>query len=53
VPPANGQHIAEAVPDAELVVLPNANHLFFTDQPDRTNDILLDWLARHRDQRGT
>lgn len=50
VPPANGQRIAQAAPGAELVVLPNANHLFFTDQPDRTNEILLDWLARHRDQ---
>ena len=52
VPPANGRRIAQAVPGAELVVLQNANHLFFTDQPDRTNDILLDWLARHRDQPG-
>ena len=34
------------------MVLPDANHLFFTDQPDRTNDLLLDWLARHRDQPG-
>jgi 3-oxoadipate enol-lactonase len=50
VPPANGQRIAQAVPGAELVVLPNANHLFFTDQPDRTNELLLDWLARSRDQ---
>ena len=50
VPAANGRRIADAVPGAELVVLPNANHLFFTDQPERTNDILLDWLARHRDQ---
>ena len=50
VPPANGRRIAEAVPGAELVVLPDANHLFFTDQPERTNEVLLDWLARHRDQ---
>ncbi len=28
VPPVNGQRIAQAVPGAELVVLPNANHLF-------------------------
>jgi pimeloyl-ACP methyl ester carboxylesterase len=50
VPPANGRRIAEAVPGAELVVLPDANHLFFTDQPERTRDILLDWLARHRER---
>lgn len=52
VPPANGRRIAQEVPGAELVVLPNANHLFFTDQPERTCDILLDWLARHREQSG-
>lgn len=52
VPAANGRRIAEAVPGAELVVLPEANHLFFTDQPERTNEVLLDWLARHSDQPG-
>ena len=50
VPPANGRRIAHAVPGAELVVLPDANHLFFTDQPERTNHLLLDWLARSRDR---
>jgi len=52
VPPANGRRIAEAVPEAELVVLADANHLFFTDQPERTNSLLLDWLARRRDEPG-
>lgn len=51
VPPANGRRIAEAVPGAELVVLPDANHLFFTDQPERTCELLLDWLSRSRDER--
>ncbi|HLK94271.1 MAG TPA: alpha/beta hydrolase [Nocardioidaceae bacterium] len=48
VPVANGRRIAKAVPKAELTILPDANHLFFTDQPERTNEIVLDWLARHR-----
>ena len=52
VPPANGRRIAEAVPGAERVVLPDAHHLCFTDQPERTNDLLLDWLAGRRDQPG-
>lgn len=47
VPVANGRRIAESVPGAELVILPGANHLFFTDQPQRTASILLDWLGRH------
>ncbi len=47
VPVANGRRLAEEVPGAELVILPGANHLFFTDQPQRTAEILLDWLSRH------
>jgi hypothetical protein len=30
------------------VLLPDANHLFFTDEPERTQELLLDWLGRHR-----
>ena len=45
--PVNGERIAREVPGAELVVIPDANHLFFTDQPERTREVLLDWLARH------
>jgi len=48
VPTANGRTIAQAVPGAELVVIADANHLFFTDQPERTNEVLLGWLSRHR-----
>jgi 3-oxoadipate enol-lactonase len=48
VPAENGRRIAQEIPDAELVILPDANHLFFTDQPERTHELLLDWLARHR-----
>lgn len=47
VPTVNGERIAREVPGAELVVIPDANHLFFTDQPERTREVLLDWLARH------
>jgi pimeloyl-ACP methyl ester carboxylesterase len=49
VPVANTHRIAEAVPDAEVVVIPDANHLFMTDQPELTVEILLDWLRRHRE----
>lgn len=48
VPVANGRRLAEAIPGAELVVLPDANHVFWTDQPDRANEVLLDWLGRHQ-----
>ena len=51
VPAVNGRLIADAVPGAELVIIADANHLFFTDQPERTNAVLLDWLRRQRPRR--
>lgn len=48
VPAVNGQRIAQEVPSAELVLIKDANHLFFTDQPARTHEVLLDWLRRHQ-----
>ena len=51
VPAENGRRIAANVPGAELVMIPDANHLFFTDQPERTNEALLAWLSRHRNLR--
>jgi pimeloyl-ACP methyl ester carboxylesterase len=47
VPVENGQLIARSIPSAELVTIPDANHLFFTDQPERTVEILTGWLERH------
>lgn len=48
VPLANGEMVARAIPGAELVVLPDANHLWFTDQPERSTEVLLGWLDRQR-----
>lgn len=48
VPAENGRRIAQEVLGAELVIIADANHLFFTDQPERTTELLLDWLGRHR-----
>lgn len=45
VPPANAQVIAGAIAGARLVILDGASHLLLTDQPDRTRDLLLGWLA--------
>jgi len=47
VPPANGQTIADRIPGAELVMIPDANHVLTTDQPEQVNKVLLDWLDRH------
>ena len=48
VPLANGEKLAGIIPGSELVVIPDANHVFFTDQPERTAEILLEWLGRPR-----
>ena len=44
VPVANGERIADAIPDAKLVTLPDANHVLTTDATDRVNEVLLQWL---------
>ena len=46
VPPANGQRLADRIPGAELVLVPDANHVLMTDQPDRVANLLLDWFGR-------
>jgi 3-oxoadipate enol-lactonase len=46
VPPENGRIIARAIPHAELVMLPSASHIFFTDQPELSKTAILSFLAR-------
>jgi pimeloyl-ACP methyl ester carboxylesterase len=46
VPLANGRAIAERIPGAELVVVPDANHVLMTDQTEQVGKVLLDWLDR-------
>ncbi|WP_138757478.1 alpha/beta fold hydrolase [Modestobacter altitudinis] len=48
VPPENGRIIAGRIPGAELVVVPDANHLLMTDQPEHVSTVLVDWLDRNR-----
>ena len=48
VPPENGARIAERIPAAEHVTVPDANHLLFSDQPEQVTKVLLDWLDRQR-----
>jgi pimeloyl-ACP methyl ester carboxylesterase len=44
VPPENGRIVADAIPGARLVLLPNASHLFFTDQPEAAAAAILSFL---------
>jgi pimeloyl-ACP methyl ester carboxylesterase len=45
VPAGNGKLLAERIPGARLVLLPNASHLFTTDQPEAAHDAILEFLA--------
>ena len=47
VPLANGEILAERIPGAELVVVPGANHVLTTDEPEQVAKVLLDWLDRN------
>lgn len=45
VPPANGRRLAEEIPGARLLMLPNASHVFFTDQPQAAHEAVLSFVA--------
>jgi len=48
VPADNGRMLAKAIPGAELTIVPDANHILMTDQPEQVEKALLDWLDRRR-----
>lgn len=45
VPPGNGKLIAENIPGAKLVMLPNASHIFTTDQGEAAQRAILEFLS--------
>jgi 3-oxoadipate enol-lactonase len=45
VPAANGKMIAARIPGAKLVLLPNASHIFFTDQTEAAHAAILGFLG--------
>jgi 3-oxoadipate enol-lactonase len=45
VPPENGRILARAIPNARLVMLPQASHIFMTDQPDAARGAILSFLG--------
>jgi 3-oxoadipate enol-lactonase len=44
VPPANATLLAEGIRGAKLVIIPDAGHLFITDQPEAANGAVLGFL---------
>jgi 3-oxoadipate enol-lactonase len=45
VPPVNGRRLAERIPGAKLELIPNASHIFFSDQPEASTRAILAFLA--------
>jgi pimeloyl-ACP methyl ester carboxylesterase len=45
VVPANSEILAEAIPDAKLVLVDEANHILTTDRTEELNALLLGWFA--------
>jgi len=48
VPPVFSREIHALIPGAELVVIPDAGHVHFLEQPDAFNRTMLAFLAKHR-----
>lgn len=47
IPCANSKLIADRIPGAELRLIPNAGHIFATDQNELTVNIVLEFLKKH------
>jgi pimeloyl-ACP methyl ester carboxylesterase len=47
VPVGNGKLIAERIPGAKLALFPQASHIYSTDQPEATQQVVLEFLDAH------
>jgi 3-oxoadipate enol-lactonase len=47
VPLRDGEELAQLIPDAELVVLPGAGHMYLTDATQAADSAVLSFLAGH------
>ena len=48
IPSENGRLIAGRIPGAKFVIIPNASHIFETDQPGAAHHAITDFLAAQR-----
>ncbi len=53
VPPGNGKLIAERIPEAKLVMIPHASHLFLTDQTEAAHSTVLEFLKAQAERAGS
>jgi 3-oxoadipate enol-lactonase len=47
VPPENGRMIADLIPNAKLLMLPNTSHIFMTDQPEISHEAILNFFKEN------
>ena len=47
MPYENSKLLASRIPGAELAIIENAGHMFFTDSTEKASKIILDFLRRH------
>jgi pimeloyl-ACP methyl ester carboxylesterase len=53
VPPGNGKLIAERIPEAKLIMIPHASHLFLTDQTEAAQSAILEFLKVQAERAGS
>lgn len=46
IPAASSDPLLVGIPNAQLVVIPGTGHLFFLEDPDRTHEVLTEFLTR-------
>ena len=46
MPPKNSEIIAARIPGAKLVMIPNAGHIFGTDQPEAAEQAVAEFLRQ-------
>ena len=49
VAPGNAELLARRIPSAELRLLEGAGHVFWSEQPELADRLILDFIERHRD----
>jgi 3-oxoadipate enol-lactonase len=49
VAPGNAELLARRIPGAELQLLEGAGHVFWSEQPEFADRLILDFIERHRD----
>ncbi len=47
VPTENSRLIAERIPGAELAIVENAGHHFYSEQPEESACVILEFLSKH------